>query len=132
MRIIGLNDAAIQIFEDNSARGFHDAPIENGTLLMLVVSELSEALEADRKGKHADIDAYNANLQADDINPGDREEYDRGAFVFLIKDTFEDEIADAMIRLLDLSALRGIDIEWHIEQKLAYNRTRPHKHGKDY
>jgi NTP pyrophosphatase (non-canonical NTP hydrolase) len=49
-----------------------------------------------------------------------------------VKDTFEDEIADTVIRLLDLSEGLGIDIEKHIRLKLEYNKTRPHKHGKKY
>ena len=49
-----------------------------------------------------------------------------------IKDTFEDEIADAVIRLLDLSAGLNIDIEKHIEAKLKYNVSRPKLHGKAY
>ena len=47
-------------------------------------------------------------------------------------DSVEFEIADAIIRLFDLCGLYGIDIEKHIETKLAYNRTRGYKHGKAY
>lgn len=32
--------------------GFHDTDLSNGHLLMLVITELSEAVEADRKGKY--------------------------------------------------------------------------------
>ena len=49
-----------------------------------------------------------------------------------IKDTFEDEIADTVIRLLDLSEGLGIDLETHIRLKLQYNKTRPYKHNKAY
>lgn len=48
------------------------------------------------------------------------------------KDTFEDEIADAIIRLLDLSAGLEIDIERHIQKKIEYNKTRERLHGKKY
>jgi hypothetical protein len=44
----------------------------------------------------------------------------------------EDEVADAIIRLLDFCGARGIDIDWHIKNKLRYNATREHKHGKKY
>ena len=47
-------------------------------------------------------------------------------------DTFEDEIADAVIRLLDLAAGLGIDLEKHISSKVQYNETRPILHGKSY
>ncbi|MCX6222458.1 MAG: hypothetical protein NTZ69_15915 [Bacteroidia bacterium] len=122
MKIAGLNQAAIDINQGNIEKGFYQNKIEIGTQLMLVVSELSEALEADRKGKHADKNAYNNDI----------EHHPNKAFEIFIKDTVEDEIADAIIRLLDLSAHKGIDIEWHIENKLAYNKTRAHKHGKSY
>ena len=35
-------------------------------------------------------------------------------------------------QLLQLCKHWGIDIEWHIMQKIEYNKTRPHKHGKNY
>lgn len=49
-----------------------------------------------------------------------------------VKDTVEDEIADAIIRLLDLSGYMGIDIDAHVGAKLAYNATRGTRHGKAY
>jgi NTP pyrophosphatase (non-canonical NTP hydrolase) len=49
-----------------------------------------------------------------------------------VKDSVEDELADAIIRLLDLSAYMGIDIDAHIQAKLAYNATRGTRHGKAY
>lgn len=46
-----------------------------------------------------------------------------------MKDTFEDEIADALIRILDMCGHMDIDIAKHVYQKLLYNRTRGYKHG---
>jgi NTP pyrophosphatase (non-canonical NTP hydrolase) len=65
-----------------------------GELLMLIVSELSEALEAHRKGifVNCDIDDYI------DFS----KKYFIPWFEKHIKDTFEDEIADVFIRLFDL------------------------------
>ncbi|MEC0282306.1 nucleoside triphosphate pyrophosphohydrolase family protein [Terribacillus saccharophilus] len=37
-------------FETAKSKGWHDEPCETGTLLALVHSEVSEDLEADRKG----------------------------------------------------------------------------------
>lgn len=42
---------------------------------------------------------------------------------------FPTEIADAVIRLLDLADACGIDLGAVIDQKLAYNRTRGYRHG---
>ena len=132
MLCTGLNDAAKQIHEDAKRKGFWDSERETGTLLMLCVSELSEALEADRKGRYADLKAYNECEKADDIFESDKEVYELSSFQSLIKDTFEDELADTVIRILDLCCARGIDLEKHINLKLKYNRSRERMHGKAY
>ena len=43
---------------------------------------------------------------------------------------FEEEIADTMIRLLDITGTLGIDIETAIAKKMTVNRGRPWRHGK--
>ena len=42
---------------------------------------------------------------------------------------FPTELADVVIRVLDLAESLGIDLEEAIEQKHAYNAKRPHRHG---
>lgn len=42
----------------------------------------------------------------------------------------EEELADIIIRVLDVSRRLGIDIQQAIEVKHKYNVTRPFKHGK--
>ena len=42
------------------------------------------------------------------------------------------ELADAVIRIADLCGYMGIDLEAAIREKMAYNATRPHKHGKNF
>ena len=115
------------IYLDNAAKGFWDSERNVGEMLMLVVSELGEAIEAHRKGKSAKIDDYKFIATA-----GFDESDETIAFKDNIKDTFEDEIADAIIRLLDMSGGLGIDINFHINAKLNYNRSRPRLHGKTY
>ncbi|WP_337982817.1 MazG nucleotide pyrophosphohydrolase domain-containing protein [Lysinibacillus sp. C5.1] len=46
----GINDLCKQAYETAVSKGWHDQPREMGTLLALIHSEVSEALEADRKG----------------------------------------------------------------------------------
>lgn len=113
---LGLNELAESIHKDNVDRGFYDEPRETGTMLMLIVSELSEALEAYRKDKFVDKN----DLEG---------EFDKDKFKEKVKDTFEDEIADALIRILDMCGHMDIDIAKHVYQKLLYNRTRGYKHG---
>ena len=116
-----LNELAQQIHKDCIDKGFYDTPRELGTLLMLIVSEVAEAIEGARINKFADPKLVS------EMNPEDCEVND---FLYFVKDTFEDEIADTIIRLLDLCAYMNIDIEKHISLKLAYNKTRPYKHNK--
>ena len=62
-----------------------------------------EAVEADRKGKHANrkqFDYYMKQRKRDD----NKFVY---AFRHGIKDTVEDELADACIRIFDLAGLRN-------------------------
>lgn len=169
-----------------------------GELLMLIVSELSEALEAHRGNRFAYTDGeYPVEEMIEDFN-SENPILKRAvikSFENLIKDTFEDEIADVFLRLFDLCGYLNIEIEnfgyfgklsnigeafllisgdfvrfhqayliykdkfekpifpdlnaafggllWlckelnipiekHIIAKMAYNKTREHKHGKAY
>ena len=121
-----LNELAKQLHEKAKAKGFWDEQRETGTLLMLMVSELSEALEADRKDKHT-----NKNTLVKLLYENDPTQF-VSVFQNDVKDTFEDEIADVFIRLLDFIAQREIDIESHIELKMRFNQTRAYKHDKAY
>ena len=108
-----INKKSKEIHEYAKQKGFWDIPRETGTLLMLIVSELSEAMEADRKVKYAQEEAFERGLHVGGNWNACFEEY--------IKDTFEDEIADAFIRLMDLCGARNINIDSFIELKLKYN-----------
>lgn len=117
-----------KIHKNAKAKGFfEDGNRKNiGEMLMLIVTEVSEAMEADRIGKRADWSYDNPPI----IQP---EQIDDKKFCELfekeVKNTFEDEMADIVIRVMDMCAFKGIDLEWHILQKIRYNETRPHKHG---
>jgi len=39
------------------------------------------------------------------------------------------EFADVFIRLLDYCSRFDVDLEAEYERKMAYNRTRPYRHG---
>ena len=77
-----LNELSKQIYEANKLKGF-DAKNENiGQTLMLIVSELSEALEALRKNRRANLELYDHNTTNNGL------EFEL-AFQVEIKDTFE-------------------------------------------
>lgn len=94
--------------------------------MMLIISELGEAVEAKRTGKKGDWDSYQKVLHEKSVS------FDKDAFKEYIKDCPEDEIADALIRILDMTGGEGINIGKHVEHKAAYNSTRPRLHGKDF
>lgn len=120
---MSLNILAERIYNGNKNRGFWDNERNVGEMLMLVVTELSEALEAHRSGKMFNKANKISFLEAEDMVQ---------SFKDNVKDTFEDEIADAMIRLFDMCGGLGIDIDFHVSSKVLYNSTRAYKHGKKY
>lgn len=133
IQIAMLNELSQHIYQGNAERGFWDEEVRIGERLMLVNSELCEALEADRRGDwaEADDDLKHDLSNLPRITNADKEIY-ANSFKGTIKDTVEDEIADAIIRLLDLCGGLNIDIDFHLEAKLAYNATRERLHGKRY
>jgi len=102
-----------------TVKGFYTSPDRNiGELLMLCVTELAEAMEAVRVKYYCGL-----TTTSNKIIPQEK-------FEQYVKDSFEDEIADCFIRLLDLCGYKNIPIDWHIKQKMAYNKTRPAQHNK--
>lgn len=184
-----LNELRYRAYKTACEHGFHEEELSNRHFLMLVITELSEAVEADRKGRRCDIEYYKF-LYNEHIN-SNSEYLKKLLFNRYVKDSIGDELADAAIRLLDLAGLRsvevqriptmeaayvslfksmsfteciydivmnitkcertirpcvnlslaiifalaesrGIDLLWHINEKMKYNELRPNKHGKKY
>jgi len=130
---VNLNELSKSIHANNEIRGFWDGGVEAkniGEVLCLIHSEVSEALEADRKNHHAKgnmIKSINEYLDSQIDRDYFKQEFER-----TVKNSFEDEMADIIIRVLDVCGAMKIDIDWHIEQKLKYNSLREFKHGKKY
>ena len=125
----------VKASHDNAvAKGFYGDDGKGGRnigeLLMLIVSELGEALEADRKYRHINIRLWD-QVHVYDLNPGTNPQFPFD-FETHVKDTFEDEIADTFIRLADMCGYMNIDIQAHIDAKMKYNSTREKLHGKKY
>lgn len=119
-----IKNLAEDINENAKQKGFWENP-NIAEKLMLIVSELGEALEADRKNKLCNIDI-------DGVVGWTNDEDFQKHFAENVKDTFEDEIADAFIRILDLSTFLNFDLMKHVIAKHRFNKTRPYKHGKKY
>ncbi|MCM1165171.1 MAG: hypothetical protein NC110_00120 [Ruminococcus sp.] len=112
-----LNQLSTDIHDNAVKHGFWENHPTSEHFLMLVISEVAEIVEADRKGNSAVINHIRkqknlANAQKCRMS----EEVDNApdfetAFVENIKDTMEDEMADVVIRLLDLAGSLGMDFE---------------------
>ena len=95
-----LRDRAYRIACEH---GFHDKEYSDEHYLMLIITEISEVVQADRKGKKANIDAFERLYSGSDSKFG----YEK-----LIMGSVEDELADVVIRCLDFAGLRNIDIDF--------------------
>lgn len=115
-------------------KGFWDEERNKPEMLMLIVSEVSEALEALRKNHQCNpfkaAELYKS-IEDGRLDPG-LMEYWKKEFESNIKSCFEDELADVAIRLFDLCGGLNVDLEKHIKMKMKYNSLRPYKHGKKF
>ena len=94
-----LNKLSKEIYEANKAKGFHEKEHSEEHMMCLVVSELMEAVEADRNGRRADMDNFNRQYDYDwSENYND-----------YIKGSIDEELADAVIRLLDTAGALGVN-----------------------
>jgi hypothetical protein len=98
-----LNQLASEIFEANKAKGFWALNRSSAEILVLILSEMFEALEAERKSKSALKVQECLDLIDDDGF--------KDFFVENIKDSFEDELADTVIRILDMAGAWDIELE---------------------
>ena len=105
-----LRERAYRIACDH---GWHDERYPDTHWVMMIITEIAEAVQADRKNKHADRDQYvhlmyyamSEDLLEDEM----KTQYETEAFENLIKDTYEDELADICIRCYDFAGLLNYD-----------------------
>lgn len=98
-----LNELAKKCHENNQI-WWHDPETgerlnrNKGEMLMLIVSEIAEAMEGERKGL---MDTHIKNRRMVEV-----------------------ELADAVIRILDYSCAYGFDLDGAVAEKMAYNSNR--------
>lgn len=102
---MNLNKLRDRAYKTACEHGFHDEELSNEHYLCLVISELMEAVEADRKGKRFNKDAKDTYELIQNIK------FCKVIYDNYIKGSIEEELADAVIRLLDLCGLRKIKLE---------------------
>lgn len=104
-----LDSLSARIHEVSKEKGFHDTDRSLPHTVGMVVTELAEMIEVERAGQ--------AGARSDKIPDHTK---------------LEEEVADAIIRLLDLAGKLGLKVGGAVVAKHAYNQGRPHRHGKAY
>ena len=89
-----IKDCIRQAYACACNHGFHEKEWSYQHMAMLVITELSEAVEADRHNRHAKREDYVKGV----LDGGNTIEL----FELYVKDTVEDELADVVIRLCDM------------------------------
>ena len=94
MELQKIRDYAAQAHRIASDHGFHDDKKSDAHFLCLVISEIMEAVEADRKDQRADMIGF---IERTRVHPDFAERYEA-----YIKGSVEEELTDAVIRIFDL------------------------------
>ena len=98
-----LNEDRDRAFKIATDKGFYKQPISIESEIIMIITELSEAINALRCKRHANLYGWTTP-----------DFYDNEAYTDLFekccKDTFEDELADTLLRALSLSGALKIDL----------------------
>lgn len=106
---MNLNEWRDRAYKTACEHGFHDKELSNEHLLCLVISELMEAVEADRQDGRANMVGFETCIK-NAYQGIVRDDWFLKAYRANIKGSVEEELSDVTIRLLDLAGLRSIDL----------------------
>jgi NTP pyrophosphatase (non-canonical NTP hydrolase) len=121
-----INDLTAAAHEMATKKGWWETDRSALEIAALIHSEVSEFVEEARMGRPA-IYQINPHEEAEELRlvPVDRSDWDptrkpEGLAI---------ELADVVIRIADYCGRMGWDLQDAINIKLAFNATRPHRHG---
>ena len=105
-----INNYVAASYKIACKHGFHDEEKSNAHWMMLVVSEIGEMVEADRKNRRVKLkkDDLDNTLRFNDFAP---------TYELWVKGTLEEETADVCIRLFDFLGMKGIEPDVFDEKK---------------
>ena len=110
---MNLNELKIRAYEIACEHGWHEAEQSDETLLMLVITEIAEAVQADRKGRRADRQAFEKNISL------------ASAYDFFLKGTVEDELAYIIICCLSMAGSRNLDLSMAHDMMECLDELKP-------
>lgn len=124
-----LDDLTQEVYKTAVDKGWWDNPRTMTELLMLVVTECAEGVEEVRNNHEPTEVYFNGTAHSAVSYPrGGSLLFDRDG-VAIKPEGLPIELADIIIRVLDIAGHHHIDIEEAMTLKMAYNATRPHRHG---
>ena len=97
-----LKQLMTKAYENAKAKGFYEPDLDINKALMLIITEMSEAIQASRHDRHGSIEGYNTYLEVSD---------EHTAYEEPLEGTVESEFADIAIRIMSL-------LGWYDSQKV--------------
>lgn len=104
-----LNELAEVMYEIAKQHGFHDKPNDMATYVSNFHGEASELWEAYREQRLWDNCGKKTSVPLNCL---------------------EEELADLLIRVLDVAGAYHVDLDKAVTVKSEYNKNRPRMHGK--
>ena len=99
-----------RIWEIATAHGWHEQPIPTAQYCGLIMTEMAEAIEADRNGRRAEDAEFKRALTFEAVN---KDSYFKACYKDYIKGSIEEEFADVVIRVLDMAQeVHGDKMRW--------------------
>jgi NTP pyrophosphatase (non-canonical NTP hydrolase) len=152
-----INETAVRAHATAQSKGWYDPPKSLAEQIAMIHSEVSEALEEGRNGRNrtwykmrvlTEDDIQNLSdtairvyefitenqkdlqYSSDNLPQWFTDGVDELVSAGVAKpEGLPSELADIIIRVFDSAVFLGVDLEKAISEKMAYNATRPHRHG---